>query len=114
MGEGLRGCSPHDRAIEGFGWVDEKPLVRPREATRGASYLSKYLAKWHAAGTFEASETVTAAGRTLLTYVNRDLTTLTGCTVRALRNSRLVWACREGHLDELRFRAGRAPWSQSR
>lgn len=100
--EALRTIGPS----KGFGWVDEKPLKRPREATRGAWYLSKYLAKWHADGTFEVSETVTAAGRTLLTYVNRDLTTLTGCTMRALRNSRLVWAFREGHLDELRFAPG--------
>jgi hypothetical protein len=52
---------------------------------------------------------VTAAGRTLLTYVSRDLTALTGCTMRALRNARLVWAVREGHIDELRFAPGRAP-----
>lgn len=91
---------------KGFGWVDEFPLKRPREATRGAWYLSKYLAKWHPDGTFEVSQTVTAAGRTLLTYVTRDLTALTGCTMRALRNARLVWAVREGHIDELRFAPG--------
>jgi hypothetical protein len=91
---------------KGFGFVDEKPLARPREATRGAWYLSKYLAKWQPDGTLEVSETVTAAGRTLLTYVSRDLTTLTGCTMRGLRNARLVWAWREGFLDELRFRPG--------
>jgi len=38
--------------------------------------------------------------------VNRDLTGLTGCTMRALRNARLVWAAREGFVDELRFSPG--------
>ena len=71
-----------------------------------AGYLSKYLAKWNPDGTLEVSETVTAAGRTLLNYVSRDLTLLTGATMRGLRNARLVWAWREGFLDELRFAPG--------
>jgi hypothetical protein len=100
--EALRTLGPS----KGFGYVDEKPLEKPREATHGALYLSKYIAKWHPDGSFEVSATVTAAGRTLLTYVSRDLTALTGCTMRALRNARLVWAVREGHIDELRFAPG--------
>jgi len=100
--ETLRKVGP----AKGFGFVDAKPLERPQEARRVAGYLSKYLAKWQPDGTVVVSETVTAAGRTLLTYVNRDLTTLTGCTMRALRNARLVWAAREGYIDELRFQPG--------
>jgi len=93
-------------ASKGFGWVDAKPLDRPQEARRVAAYLSKYLAKWQADGSVVASETVIAPGRTLLVYVSRDLTQLTGCTMRALRNARIVWAVREGYLDELRVHPG--------
>jgi hypothetical protein len=100
--EALRSVGP----AKGFGFVDAKPLERPQEARRVASYLSKYLAKWQPDGTIVVSETVTAAGRTLLNYVSRDLTTLTGCTMRALRNARLVWAAREGYIDELRVKPG--------
>ena len=100
--ETLRRVGP----VKGFGFVDAKPLEKPQEARRVASYLSKYLAKWQPDGSVAVSETVTAAGRTLLNYVSRDLTTLTGCTMRALRNARLVWASREGLVDELRFNPG--------
>ena len=55
--EALRDIGPS----KGFGYVDEKPLEKPGEATRGAWYLSKYLAKWHPDGTLEVSPTVTAA-----------------------------------------------------
>jgi hypothetical protein len=100
--ETLRRVGP----AKGFGFVDAKPLEKPQEARRVASYMSKYLAKWQPDGSVAVSETVTAAGRTLLNYVSRDLTTLTGCTMRALRNARLVWASREGFVDELRFNPG--------
>lgn len=90
--ETLRKVGP----AKGFGFVDVKPLECPQEARRVAGYLSKYLAKWQPDGSVVVSETVTAAGRTLLNYVNRDLTTLTGCTMRALRNARLVWVARRG------------------
>jgi hypothetical protein len=100
--EALRQVGPS----KGFGFVDAKPLETPQEARRVAGYLSKYLAKWQPDGTIVVSETVTAAGRTLLNYVSRDLTQMTGCTMRALRNARLVWAAREGHVDELGFAPG--------
>ena len=45
----------------------------------------------------EVTETVLAAGRTLLTYVSRKLTAESGITMRVLRNVRLAWAWREGH-----------------
>jgi len=75
-----------------FGFVDSKPLRSPQPARKAARYLGKYLAKWRADGTFEVSETVTAAGRTLLTYVSRRLTQRSCCTMRSLRNARVVWA----------------------
>ncbi len=83
-----------------FGWIDRKPLRNPQPAARVSSYLSKYLAKWRDDGTFEVSETVKAAGRTLLNYVSRKLTAHSGCTMRALRNARTVWAWREGLIPE--------------
>ena len=85
---------------KGFGWVDRRPLHSPQPAERSAGYLSKYLAKWHRDGTLEITETVQSAGRTLLNYTSRNLTQKSGCTMRALRNVRVVWAWREGHIPD--------------
>ncbi len=86
-----------------FGHVDAKPLRSPKPAEHCAGYIAKYLTKRQPDGSFEVTETVTAAGRTLLNYVSRKLTGRRGCTMRALRNARLVWACREGFIDGLPF-----------
>lgn len=40
----------------------------------------------------QITETVRAAGRTLLTYVSRNLTARSGVTMRTLRDIRLAWA----------------------
>jgi hypothetical protein len=85
---------------KGFGFVDAKPLRHPEPAERVARYLSKYLAKWNPDGTMEITKTVTAAGRTLLNYVSRKLTQETAVTMRALRNVRVAWAWKEGHLPD--------------
>jgi len=82
----------------GFGFVDGKPLRRPERAERVAGYLSKYLAKWKEDGSCEVTETVLAAGRSYLNYVSRNLTAKSGCTMRMLRNVRIAWAWRAGHL----------------
>ena len=84
-----------------FGHVDAKPLRWARPADHCAGYIAKYLTKRKADGTFGAAETVTTAGLSLLTYVSRDLTSRTGVTMRALRNARLLWAYRDGHLPAL-------------
>lgn len=84
----------------GFGYVDAKPLRKPEPATHVSGYLSKYLAKWREDGTLEVTETVRTAGRTLINYVSRNLTARSGCTMRALRNARMVWAWREGHFSD--------------
>jgi uncharacterized protein YukE len=68
-----------------FGFVDAKPLRSPQPAERASGYLSKYLAKWKADGSMEVTETVLAAGRTLLNYVSRKLTAESGITMRVLR-----------------------------
>jgi hypothetical protein len=83
-----------------FGFSDRKPLHAPRTAEAAASYLSKYLAKWQEDGTLEITETVKAAGRTLLNYVSRNLTAQSCVTMRNLRNARLVWAWLQGHIGE--------------
>jgi hypothetical protein len=84
----------------GFGFVDDKPLRRPEPAEKVARYLSKYLAKWQEDGTFEITETVKTAGRSLLTYVSRGLTARSCCTMRNLRNARTVWAWLSGLIDD--------------
>jgi len=43
---------------KGFGYVDAKPLRSPQVAEKAAAYISKYLAKWSADGSFEVTETV--------------------------------------------------------
>jgi hypothetical protein len=83
---------------KGFGYVDAKPLHSPQVAEKAATYISKYLAKWNADGSFEVAETVKAAGRSLLNFVSRRLTAKSGVTMRVLRDVRLAWAWREGHL----------------
>jgi hypothetical protein len=83
---------------KGFGYVDAKPLRSPQLAEKTAGYVSKYLAKWNEDGSFEVAETVKAAGPSLLNYVSRRLTAKSGVTMRVLRDVRLAWAWREGHL----------------
>ena len=85
---------------KGFGFIDRKPLRSPQPAEQSARYLSKYLAKWRLDRSLEITETVMSAGRTLLNYVSRSLTAKSGCTMRALRNVRLVWAWREGLIPD--------------
>lgn len=84
----------------GFGFVDSKPLRKPGPAEGMASYLSKYLAKWEKDGSCQVTETVLAAGRSYLNYVSRKLTAKSGCTMRVLRNVRIAWAWRAGHLPD--------------
>ena len=95
-------CERCERSVPSkfFGFVDERPLRSPQPATKVAGYLSKYLAKWREDGTLEVSETVLAAGRTLLNYVSRKLTARSGCTMRSLRMLRVAWAFREGLIPQ--------------
>jgi hypothetical protein len=105
---------------KGFGFVDAEPLRRPEPAERVARYLSKYLANRSPDGSMEITEThsldsaflpprsreprqgtgepFTAAGRTLLNYVSRNLTAKSGVTMRILRNVRIAWAWTQGYL----------------
>jgi hypothetical protein len=85
---------------KGFGFVDGRPLQHPEPAERVARYLSKYLAKYKADGSMEVTETVQAAGRTLLNFVSRTLTAKSGVTMRALRNVRIAWAWTQGYLPD--------------
>jgi hypothetical protein len=63
-----------------------------RLASDCADYISKCLVKRGEDGSFEVSETVKAAGRTLLNYVSRRLTARSMCTIRMLR----LISCRLG------------------
>ena len=83
-----------------FGFIDRKPLHAPRPAEQAASYLSKYLAKWQKDGALEVTETVKSAGRSLVSYVSRNLTARSCVTMRNLRNARTVWAWLQGHISE--------------
>ena len=85
---------------KGFGYVDAKPLQSPQPAEKAARYLSKYLAKWNEDGSFEVTETVKTAGRALVNYVSRRLTRSSGVTMRVLRDVRIAWGWREGHLPD--------------
>jgi hypothetical protein len=85
---------------KGFGFVDAKPLHHPEPAERVGRYLSKYLAKWNPDRTMEITQTVTAAGRTLLNYVSRTLTARSGVTMRRLRDVRIAWPWKLGHLPD--------------
>jgi hypothetical protein len=85
---------------KGFGYPDSKPLHSPQPAEKAASYISKYLAKWNEDGSFEVTETVKTAGRSLLNYVSRRLTAKSGVTMRVLRQVRIAWAWREGLLPD--------------
>jgi hypothetical protein len=75
--------------------MDRKPLRSRRPAERSANYLGRYLVTWPD-GAFEVTETVRSAGRALLSYTSRMLTRRMGCSMRALRNVRVVWAWRGG------------------
>jgi hypothetical protein len=84
----------------GFGLVDAKPLRSPQPAANCvAGYLAKYLVKRGDDGSFGVSETVQAAGRTLLSYVSRRLTARSLCTMRMLRLVRVAWAWRGGLIE---------------
>jgi lysophospholipase L1-like esterase len=58
------------------------------------------LAKYKADGSMEITETVQAAGRTLLNFVSRTLTAKSGVTMRALRNVRIARAWTQGYLPD--------------
>ena len=75
-------------------------MVKINVAVERTADKMRTLAKRSQDGTLEVSETVKSAGRTLLNYVSRNLTARSGCTMRALRNSRIVWAWREGRLPD--------------
>jgi hypothetical protein len=79
----------------GFGHVDTKPLRKPTPAGVAARYLAKYLVKRDPTGGTIVTETVQAAGRALLNYTARRLTSQTGCTMRNLRRARRLWVCWE-------------------
>jgi hypothetical protein len=82
----------------GFGFVDGWHKIGRRfwPGMQAAAYLSSYFVRGRSA---KASITETVLDRDLpplLVYVGRDLTRITGCTMRNLRRARRLWAVRQG------------------
>jgi hypothetical protein len=86
----------------GFGHVDLRPLTSGKRyaGLAAGGYIAKYLLKRDpATGRTVVSETVTTAGRSMLNYTARRLTSATGCTMLRLRRARHLWAWRSGRCD---------------
>jgi hypothetical protein len=80
----------------GFGFVDgwEKIGRKFWEGARAGAYLSSYFVRGRGRKS-SITETVKAGDLPrLVVFVGRDLTRLTGCTMRSLRNARRLWASR--------------------
>jgi hypothetical protein len=91
---GLRELAPR----YGFGYVDGWHKVGRRfwPGVQAAAYLSSYFAGG-CGKKMAITENVMAGDLPrLVVFVNRDLTTSTGCTMRNLRLARKLWASRQG------------------
>jgi hypothetical protein len=92
-------CALRDLAPRyGFGFVDGWHKIGRRHwpGVQAAAYLSSYLAAGRGRK-IAITETVLATDLPrLVVFVSRDLTRITGCTMRNLRKSRQIWACRAG------------------
>jgi hypothetical protein len=82
----------------GFGFVDGWHKVGRKfwPGVQAAAYLSSYFAG-RRGRKMAITETVLAGDLPrLVVFVGRDLTRVSGCTMRSLRNARRLWASREG------------------
>jgi hypothetical protein len=89
----------------GFGFVDGWHKVGRKfwPGIQAAAYLSGYFigGRRHKA---QITENVLAGDLPrLVVFVGRDLTRITGCTMRSLRNARRLWAAREGLIEPPAF-----------
>jgi hypothetical protein len=84
----------------GFGFVDGWHKIGRKfwPGDQAGAYLSSYfVSRKHKAG---ITENVLAGDLPrVVVFVGRDLTRVTGCTMRSLRNARRIWASREGLID---------------
>jgi hypothetical protein len=85
----------------GFGFVDGWHKIGRRfwPGDQAGAYLSSYFVRGRAPKS-AITENVKAGDLPhLVVFVSRGLTLRTGCTMRALRNGRRLWASREGLAD---------------
>jgi hypothetical protein len=83
---------------KGFGFVDGWPKISRRfwPGAQAAAYLSSYFVNGRGPKA-AITENVRAGDLPrLIVFLGRDLTMRTGCTMRALRHARRLWASREG------------------
>ena len=89
----------------GFGFVDGWHKIGRKfwPGTQAAGYLSSYFVRGRGRKA-DITKTVKAGDMPrLVVFVSRDLTMQTGCTMRALRNARRLWAAREGFIEAPRL-----------
>lgn len=82
----------------GFGFVDGWHRVGRKfwPAVQAAAYLSSYFA----GGRGGMAITENCLPGRLVVFVGRNLSKVTGCTMRNLRNARRLWAAREGLISQ--------------
>jgi hypothetical protein len=81
----------------GFGFVDGWHKVGRRfwPGVQAAAYLSSYFAGGRGRKMMITENVLAGDLPRLVVFVGRELTSRSGCTMRALRNSRRLWASRE-------------------
>jgi hypothetical protein len=81
-----------------FGFVDGWHKIGRRfwPGTQAAAYLSSYFVRGRSAKSSITETVLDPDLPRLLVYVSRDLTRISGCTMRNLRRARRLWAVRQG------------------
>jgi hypothetical protein len=82
----------------GFGFVDGWHKIGRRfwPGEQAAAYLSSYFVRRRSTKSSITETVLDPDLPRLLVYVGRDLTRVTGCTMRNLRRARRLWAVRQG------------------
>jgi hypothetical protein len=82
----------------GFGFVDGWHKIGRRfwPGVQAGAYLSSYFAGGRGRKMAITENVLAGDLPRLVVFVSRDLTKVTGCTMRNLRNARRLWASREG------------------
>jgi len=85
----------------GFGFVDgwEKVSRKFWPGDQAGAYLSSYFVRGRGHKSAITENVLSGDLPHLVVFVSRELTAKTGCTMRALRNTRRLWACRQGLID---------------
>jgi hypothetical protein len=85
----------------GFGFVDgwEKIGRKFWPGDQAGAYLSSYFVRGRGRKAPITANVLAGDLPRLVVFVGRDLTRMTGCTMRSLRNARRLWASREGLIE---------------